>query len=61
LNERHLRRILWEYPAYYHQARPHTALADYAPEPREVEPPSEGRVRAIPYLGGLHHRYARCA
>jgi hypothetical protein len=37
------------------------ALAGYAPEPRVVEPPSEGEVRAIPYLGGLHHRYARCA
>jgi hypothetical protein len=37
------------------------ALADNAPEPRVVEPPSRGGVRAIPYLGGLHHRYARCA
>jgi transposase InsO family protein len=61
LNEGHLRRTLREYLAYYHQARTHMALADNAPEPRTVEPPSRGRVRAIPYLGGLHHRYARCA
>jgi hypothetical protein len=37
------------------------ALADNTPGPRAVEPPSRGRVRAIPYLGGLHHRYARSA
>jgi putative transposase len=47
--------------AYYHQARPHVAPADNAPEPQAVEPPSRGRVWAIPYLGGLHHRYTRCA
>jgi putative transposase len=61
LNERHLLRILKEFLAYYHQARTHMALADNAPESRAVEPPSQGRVRAIPYLGGLHHRYTRCA
>jgi hypothetical protein len=37
------------------------ALGNNAPEPRAVEPPSAGEVRAIPYLGGLHHRYARGA
>jgi transposase InsO family protein len=61
LNERHLLRILREFLTYYHKARTHMALADNAPEPRAVEPPSAGRVRASPYLGGLHHRYGRCA
>ena len=28
---------------------------------REVEPPSNGHVIAIPHLGGLHHRYTRAA
>ncbi len=60
-SERQLRRVLRDYLAYYHQARPHMALANNAPEPRAVEPVCQGRVRAIPYLGGLHHRYARCA
>jgi len=49
------------YLTYYHEARTHMALGNNAPEPRAVEPPSAGRVRAIPHLGGLHHRYARCA
>jgi len=61
LNEAHLKRLLTEYLAYYHAARPHMALDDNAPQPREVEPPERGRVIALPYLGGLHHRYSRAA
>src|SRR5262249_12597310 len=61
LSERHLLRILQDFLSYYHRARTHMALANNAPEPRVVEPPSAGRVRAIPFLGGLHHRYTRCA
>ena len=61
LSEAHLRRILTAYLAYYHEARPHLALARNAPVPRNVEHPSKGKVSAIPYLGGLHHRYARAA
>jgi hypothetical protein len=32
-----------------------------APIFREVEPPSHGRVIAIPQVGGLHHRCMRAA
>jgi len=32
-----------------------------APVPRRVEHPSEGKVAAIPQVGGLHHRYRRAA
>src|SRR5262249_32497494 len=42
LDERHLLRILREFMTYYHEARPHLALADNAPEPRAGEPPSAG-------------------
>jgi hypothetical protein len=40
-----------------HGARTHLSLAKDAPEPRDVEPPEQGRVVAIPQVGGLHHRY----
>jgi hypothetical protein len=55
------RRNSRNYLVYYHQARPHMALANNAPEPRAVESPDKGRVIAIPHVGGLHHRYTRCA
>jgi len=42
-------------------SRTHLALAKDAPEPRAVEPPAQGRVVAIPQVGGLHHRYLRRA
>jgi putative transposase len=61
LNECHLRRILSSYLSYYHQSRPHMGLGHNAPEPRAVEPPERGRVVAEPMVGGLHHRYRRCA
>ena len=61
LNEQHLRRILSSYLEYYHGSRTHLSLDRNAPIPRETEPPSKGRVVAIPQVGGLHHRYRRAA
>ena len=61
LGEAHLRRVLREYFAYYHDSRPHQSLGGNAPRPREIEPPSQGRVVAEPQVGGLHHRYRRAA
>ena len=61
LNEKHLLRLLKEFLVYYHTARTHQALDQNAPYPRVVEPPGSGNVKAIPYLGGLHHRYTRAA
>ena len=61
LNEAHLRRILTSYFAYYHESRAHLSLECNAPVPRRVEHPSEGKVIAIPQVGGLHHRYRRAA
>ncbi len=60
-NEAHLRRTLASYLAYYHESRAHLSLERNAPLPREIEPPSQGRVIAIPQVGGLHHRYTRAA
>ena len=61
LGERHLRRILSRYFAYYHQARTHLALDKDAPDVRPIEfPEREGSVQ-MPEVGGLHHRYVRRA
>ena len=61
LNERHLRLILKEYVIYYNASRPHQSLEGNCPIPREVMLPDKGGVIAIPFLGGLHHRYERAA
>ena len=61
LNEAHLRRLLRTYLAYYNTVRPHQALANNCPRPRNVQPPARGRVVAIPQVGGLHHHYQRAA
>jgi len=60
-SERGLRRILKSYFEYYEKSRTHLGLAKDAPIPRPVQPPSMGRVIEIPQVGGLHHRYERCA
>ena len=61
LSERHLRRILTCYFAYYHQARTHLALDKDAPDLRPIERPAEGKILQLPEVGGLHHRYLRRA
>jgi putative transposase len=61
LSEDHLLRILRSYFDYYHDSRTHLSLDRNAPNPRGVEPPSQGKVIAIPQVSGLHHRYTRAA
>jgi putative transposase len=61
LNERHLHRILSRYFEYYHRSRTHLSLDKDPPETRHVEPPEKGEIRAVPQVGGLHHRYTRAA
>jgi transposase InsO family protein len=61
LNEAHLHRLLKSYFEYYHRSRTHLGLDKDAPEPRPVQGPEEGKVVALPQVGGLHHRYERLA
>jgi transposase InsO family protein len=60
-NERHLKRALGSYVAYYHDARTHLSLDKQCPQPRSVALPEQGKVIALPHVGGLHHEYRRAA
>ncbi len=61
LGERHLRRTLTAYFAYYHRVRTHLSLDKDAPDVRPVEGPEAGSVVPLREVGGLHHRYVRRA
>jgi transposase InsO family protein len=61
INERHLRRLLRTYLAYYNATRPHQSLHNDSPRRREAQTPAGGRIVAIPQVGGLHRRYQRAA
>ena len=61
LGERHLRRVLTRYVAYYHQARTHLALDKDAPDLRPIALPEAGKIVEVSEVGGLHHRYLRRA
>jgi putative transposase len=60
-NESGVRRVLNAYVNYYLRSRTHLALDKDAPLSRPVAPPADGRIVAIPHVGGLHHRYERRA
>jgi putative transposase len=49
------------YRMEYHRTRTHLSLKKDCPHSRPIQPPRNGRVIAIPQVGGLHHRYQRLA
>jgi len=55
--DRHLRRVLTAYAAYYNQTRPHRSLHKDAPICRVAQ--RIGDIVTILILGGLHHHYVR--
>ena len=61
LGERHLLRLVRQHVAYYNRDRPHMSLGGDTPASRDVEPPTAGKVIALPRVGGLHHRYSSAA
>jgi hypothetical protein len=52
---------LSSYVQYYHRTRTHLSLDKDCPQTRPISPPTEGKVIALPEIGGLHHRYERRA
>jgi putative transposase len=61
LNESHLHGILKSYFRYHQKSRTHLGLEGDCPEPRAVDPPTNGKIVEIPKVGGLHHQYERKA
>jgi transposase InsO family protein len=60
-NESSLHRVLQNYFEYYERSRTHLALNKDAPVSRPVEEPANGSIVEVAQVGGLHHRYQRCA
>ncbi len=60
-NQTGVHRVLKAYFKYYERTRTHLSLEKDAPIPRRVQPPELGKVVEFPEVGGLHHRYERCA
>jgi putative transposase len=61
LGERHLLRLVRQRVGYYNSDRSHMSLGGDSPATRDIEPPTAGKVIALPRVGGLHHRYSRAA
>jgi transposase InsO family protein len=62
LNEPHLKRLLSEYVAYYHNDRTHLGLDKDTPLERPIANANQDCViLSLPRVGGLHHRYDRAA
>lgn len=58
LNERHLRRVLSDYVAYYNARRPHQGIEQDSPLGLELASP-EGSIRYRNVLGGIIRDYYR--
>jgi len=60
-NEAGLQRLMDVYRGYYERSRTHLSLDKDTPIPRPITRSRDGRIVAIPQVGGLHHRYERRA
>ena len=63
LNEKHLRPLLSEYAEWCENHRLHQGLGGRRPRAKQGGSANagDGKIISIPVLGGLHHRYERCA
>jgi putative transposase len=57
-NQRHLQKLMKEYIDYYNDDRCHLAIGRDSPNGRKIQKkPIDSKVKSIPKLGGLVHRY----
>ena len=57
-NQSHLQKLMKEYVDYYNNDRCHLAIGRDSPNGRKVQKkPEKGKVKSIPKLGGLVHKY----
>ena len=59
LSEKHSRRLVKEYVAYFNEDRPHQGIHQRIPSAPMSSPVGEGEILARPALGGIHHAYSR--
>ena len=62
-DDKHLRRVVTEYTAYFNQERPHQGIEQRIPDQYDLprSKPTRGQVTSKAILGGLHHSYSRIA
>lgn len=60
LGEEHLGKVAGQYALYFNKARPHQGIGQRIPD-GPANDSRDGKIIAIPVLGGLHHDYRRVA
>ena len=62
-DDKHLRRVVTEYTAYFNQERPHQGIEQRIPDQYDLtkSKPTSGRITSKTILGELHHSYSRAA
>ena len=60
LGDEHLENVARQYVLYFNKARPHQGIGQRIPD-APANDNHDGKIIAIPVLGGLHHDYQRAA
>jgi transposase InsO family protein len=60
LDEERLARVVREYATFFNRSRPHQGIGQRVPD-GTAGPDADGRIIALPVLGGLHHDYRKAA
>ncbi len=60
-DDKHLRRVVTEFTAYFNQERPHQGIGQRIPNQYDLtrSKPTRGQITSKAILGGLHHSYSR--